>query len=54
MDALRRTGQRCSVGLSAMERNEKNATLAPDAYCAPALRSCIAELAATQPARGAR
>lgn len=25
---------------------EKNATFAPDAYCAPILRSCIAELAA--------
>ena len=25
---------------------EKNATLAPDAYCAPILRSCLAELGA--------
>ena len=31
---------------------EKNATLAPDAYCAPILRSCLAELRAHPPARG--
>jgi hypothetical protein len=30
---------------------EKNATLAPDAYCAPILRSCLGELEAHPPAR---
>ena len=35
---------------------EKNATLAPNAYCAPIMRSCLAELNAkpTMPARAAR
>jgi hypothetical protein len=30
---------------------EKNATLAPNAYCAPILRSCLEELSARPPAR---
>ena len=29
---------------------EKNATLVPDAYCAPIMRTCIANLQQTQPA----
>ncbi len=29
---------------------EKNATFAPDAYCAPIMRTCIANLQQTQPA----
>ena len=29
---------------------EKNATFAPDAYCAPIMRACIAHLQQTQPA----
>jgi hypothetical protein len=32
---------------------EKNATLAPDAYCAPIVRTCLEHLASTQPAAGA-
>ena len=31
---------------------EKNATLAPDAYCAPIMRTCLAELGSRRLARG--
>jgi hypothetical protein len=32
---------------------EKNATFAPDAYCAPILRTCMAQIEQTPPAKGA-